>query len=84
MNETSTKPPNGIGALTFTPFFAANVVFAIVFSILLLAHVILAARFRHYYGYAIGMLGGLLLEVLGCVAKAKLSHNRADKNSYIM
>jgi len=84
MNETTSNSPNGIGAISFTPIFAANVVFAVIFSILLSIQLILTARFWHYYGYAIGMLGGLLLEVLGCVAKAKLSHNRTDKDSYIL
>ncbi|KAL7822592.1 RTA-like protein [Trichoderma gracile] len=30
------------------------------------------------------MLGGLLLELLGYVAKVQLSHSRANKNAYIM
>jgi hypothetical protein len=84
MNETNTELPNGIGALNFTPFFTANVILAILFAIFLSVHVVLTIRYWRYYGYALGMLSGLLLELLGCVAKVKLSHNRADKSSYIM
>lgn len=84
MNETSTEPPNGIGALTFTPFFAGNVILAVIFAMILSVHMALTVRYWRYYGYAFGMLSGLLLEILGCVAKVKLAHNRADKSSYIM
>lgn len=82
MNETS--EPNGIGALTFTPFFSANIILAVLFAILLSVHMALTVRYWRYYGYAFGMLSGLLLELLGCIAKVQLSHNRADRSSYIM
>ncbi|CAI6089140.1 unnamed protein product, partial [Clonostachys chloroleuca] len=37
-----------------------------------------------FYGYAIGMVGGLLLELVGYVAKVQLSYNQSNKNAYIM
>ncbi|PTB79152.1 hypothetical protein M440DRAFT_1436501 [Trichoderma longibrachiatum ATCC 18648] len=83
-NTTSQVPPNGIGALSFTPLLAPNALFITIFTILLLIHVLFAIRFWRFYGYAIGMLGGLLLELLGYVAKVQLSRNRANKNGYIM
>jgi hypothetical protein len=81
---TSTIPPNGIGALTFTPTLAPNAIFATIFTILLLLQTLLTFKFWRHYGYAIGMLGGLLLEMLGYVAKVQLSHNRKNKDAYIM
>lgn len=85
INGTSRPlPPNGVGALTFTPDLAPNAVFLTIFIILFLSHLGLAIRYWRYYGYAIGMLGGLLLELLGYAAKVQLSNNRADKNGYIM
>lgn len=83
-NTTSQVPPNGIGALSFTPLLAPNAIFVTIFTFLLLIHIALAIRFWRFYGYAIGMLGGLLLELLGYVAKVQLSHSRANKNGYIM
>lgn len=83
-NGTHTIPPNGIGALTFTPILAANAVFVAIFSVLLFCQALLTIKFWRHYGYAIGMLCGLLLEMLGCVAKVQLSHNRQNKNAYIM
>lgn len=83
-NSTQRIPPNGIGALTFTPVLAANAVFVAIFAILLFVQALLTIKFWRHYGYAIGMLCGLLLEMLGCVAKVQLSHNRHNKNAYIM
>ncbi|KAL7798329.1 RTA1 domain-containing protein [Trichoderma ceciliae] len=83
-DDTSKIPPNGIGALTFKPLLAPNAVFVTIFTIILLIQLILTVRFWRFYGYAIGMLGGLLLELLGYVAKVQLSYSRANKNAYIM
>ncbi|KAL6802142.1 RTA1 domain-containing protein [Trichoderma sp. SZMC 28012] len=83
-NSTSHIPPNGIGALTFTPMLAPAAIFTTVYTILLILQLVLTVRFWRYYGYAIGMLGGLILELVGYIAKVQLSHNRADKNGYIM
>lgn len=83
-NGTRQIPPNGIGALNFTPMFSPSVIFASIFGLLLLTHLILAVRHWRYYGYAIGMLCGLLLEMLGYIAKVQLSRNRMNKNAYIM
>lgn len=82
-NQTNI-PPNGIGALPFTPLLAPSAVFASIFAILFFLHLVLAAIFRKYYGYAIGMVCGLLLEMLGYIAKVQLSHSRTNKNAYIM
>ncbi|KAL7961600.1 RTA1 domain-containing protein [Trichoderma compactum] len=83
-NGTSHIPPNGIGALSFTPMLAPNAIFTTVYTILLIIQLVLTVRFWRYYGYAMGMLGGLILELVGYIAKVQLSHNRADKNGYIM
>lgn len=83
-NSTSHIPPNGIGAVSFTPLLAPNALFVTIFIIIFIIQIILTTRFWRFYGYAIGMLGGLLLELLGYVAKVQLSNNRANKNRYIM
>lgn len=83
-NSTSQTPSNGIGAVSFTPLLAPNALFVTLFTILFIIQIILTVRFWRFYGYAIGMLGGLLLELLGYAAKVQLSHNRANKNGYIM
>lgn len=83
MNATGPPQPN-IGVLPFVPLYGPNAFFLAVFSILLAVQILLTCRFWRSYGYAIGMLGGLLLEVLGYAAKVMLSHNRTNKNGYIM
>ncbi|KAJ3497179.1 hypothetical protein NLG97_g2096 [Lecanicillium saksenae] len=87
MNSTlagSHIPPNGIGALPFTPLLTPSIVFTSIFAVLFALHILLAVFYRKYYGYAIGMVCGLLLEMLGYIAKVQLSHNRFNKNGYIM
>ncbi|KAL9489428.1 hypothetical protein ACSS6W_001705 [Trichoderma asperelloides] len=84
INSTSQIPPNGIGAVSFTPLLAPNAIFVTLFILIFIIQIILTFRFWRFYGYAIGMLGGLLLELLGYVAKVQLSHNRANKNGYII
>lgn len=76
--------PNGVGALSFTPVLVPNVVFLVLFIALFVCQIALTVKFWRFYGYAIGMLGGLLLELLGYAAKVQLSKNRMDKNGYIM
>ncbi|KAK9236477.1 RTA1 like protein-domain-containing protein [Lipomyces kononenkoae] len=84
MNSTSNVGPNGVGTLPFTPLFGINAFFTSVFAVLLLVQLTFTVLFWSFYGYAIGMVCGLLLELLGYVAKVLLSHNREDKNGYIM
>ncbi|GES64364.1 related to phospholipid-translocating ATPase [Aspergillus terreus] len=83
MNSTSTSY-HGPGRISFTPLLAANAILTTIFTVLLLVHMLLAIRFWRFYGYAFGMLGGLLLELLGYVAKVQLAHDRSNKNAYIM
>lgn len=75
---------NAIAALSFHPLLIPNVIFCILFAVLLFCQVILCCIFYHYYGFAIGILGGLLLEMLGYIAKVRLSSNQHDKSFYIM
>ncbi len=83
MNAT-VPPSNHIGGLSFVPSYGPNAFFLAVFVILLSAQIVLTYFFWRSYGYAIGMLGGLLLEVLGYAAKVMLSRDRRNKNGYIM
>ncbi|KAJ5900937.1 uncharacterized protein N7473_005007 [Penicillium subrubescens] len=73
----------GPGRISFTPLLAPNAIFTTIFTILFLNHLLFTIRFWRFYGYAIGMLGGLLLELLGYVAKVQLARH-GDKNGYIM
>ena len=70
--------------LGFTPLYIPNVIFLVFFSLSLTGHFISSIIFRRRYGYAIGMLAGVLLEVLGYDGKVQLSQNREDTNAYIM
>ncbi len=80
MNDTITIT-SGLG---FTPIYSASAIFLTGFTLLLVLQLVFAVRFWHFYGYAIGMVCGLLLEMLGYVAKLQLSRNQQNKNAYIM
>lgn len=86
MNTTDNNHvlPNGVGRVSFVPILAPNAIFLTIFCILLLVHALLTFRYWRFYGYAIGMVGGLLLELVGYVAKVQLSYNQSNKNAYIM
>ncbi|KAL1898500.1 hypothetical protein Sste5346_003404 [Sporothrix stenoceras] len=75
---------NGVGALPFTPLMVPALIFAIVYAVMLFVQLLVVGRFWRYYGNAIGMLCGSLLELLGYIAKVMLSHDRFNKNGYIM
>lgn len=83
-NGTHRVSANGIGALPFTPQMVPALIFSVVYGVLLSLQLLVAARFWRYYGNAIGMLCGLLLELLGYVAKVMLSRDRFNKNGYVM
>ncbi|GJN78640.1 hypothetical protein PLIIFM63780_002149 [Purpureocillium lilacinum] len=72
MNATGLNSTDHIGALPFTPMYGPNAFFLSIFTILFVVQIVLTYFFWRSYGYAIGMLGGLLLELLG------------NKNGYIM
>ncbi|KAL3952766.1 hypothetical protein ACCO45_012709 [Purpureocillium lilacinum] len=84
MNATGLNSTDHIGALPFTPMYGPNAFFLSIFTILFVVQIVLTYFFWRSYGYAIGMLGGLLLELLGYAAKLMLSQDRRNKNGYIM
>lgn len=75
---------NGVGALPFTPLMVPALIFSIIYAVMLFVQLLVAGHFWRYYGNAVGMLCGLLLELLGYIAKVMLSHDRFNKNGYIM
>ncbi|KAL5587205.1 hypothetical protein FOVSG1_012341 [Fusarium oxysporum f. sp. vasinfectum] len=82
--NTTTSLPNSIEAMGFSPLLAPNAIFLSFYSILLLLHVLIALRFWRFFGYSIGMVCGILLELVGYCGKVQLSHNRDNKDGYIM
>ncbi|KAI5460125.1 RTA1 like protein-domain-containing protein [Mariannaea sp. PMI_226] len=84
MDNSTSIPPNGIGAIDFKPILAPNAIFLTIYVLLLALQCLMAIKFWRFYGYSIGMIGGVLLELLGYVAKVQLSNSSANKNAYIM
>jgi hypothetical protein len=71
------------GYITFLPGLAGNVFYAAIFGILLIVHIILGVRHRTW-GFMIGMVSGLALEILGYVGRLLLRKNPFEFNYFLM
>lgn len=83
MNATTPITTGGEGQISFTPQCAPNEFFLAIYALLIPTQLILSVTSLRFYGYAIGMLGGLILELVGYIAKVQLCHNHDAKGSYI-
>ncbi len=69
--------------LGYIPSPGTNVFVAAVFSILLIAQVFLGIRHRTW-GFMIGMIGGLLLEIAGYVGRRLLKANPFSEDRFML
>jgi len=67
----------------YLPSYGANLFFIILFAILIVPHLGLGIFYKTW-GFMIGMLFGLVLEVLGYVARVQLHNNPFDGNAFLM
>lgn len=59
---------------TYLPNLAGNLVFVVIFGLLIGPQVFFGIRYKTW-GYMVGMLGGLVLEVLGYIGRVLLHKN---------
>jgi len=71
------------GEVQYDPSFAANVAYMILFVVLLLAHLVLGIFYRTW-GFVVGIVCGLVLEVVGYAARIGLHNNPFDFNMDIV
>lgn len=68
----------------YVPDLAANVFFLAWFALLLLAQTVLAAVYgTRTWGYAVGAVGGMALEVAGYVGRVKMSANPFQQSQFL-
>ena len=69
--------------LFYIPSFGGNLTYLIIFSVLLVCQVLLLGRYR-IWGFSLGLLGGLILEVVGYAGRLGLNSNDFDFNDFVM
>lgn len=67
----------------YRPSYGGNLTFAIVFGVALLPQLGLGVYYKTW-GFMVGMLCGLILEVLGYAARIMLHNNPFDKNAFLI
>lgn len=70
-------------AFYYLPNYGANIFFAVLFGVILLPQLGLGIFYRTW-GFMVGMLLGLALEVVGYAARVELHGFPWDKNQFLM
>jgi hypothetical protein len=71
------------GQVKFLPNLAANSLFTAIFGVLFIAQAVLGVRYRTW-GFLVGMLCGLALEIVGYAGRLMLHNNPFDFNNFLM
>jgi hypothetical protein len=69
------------GQLEYIPSLAGNMLYLSIFALCLLCQLVLGIRHRTW-GYMIGMFGGLVLEILGYVARVQLHYDVFSEHKF--
>jgi hypothetical protein len=75
--------PIECGQVKFFPSLPGNILYAVIFGLLLLAQVGLGVWYRTY-GFVIGMASGLILEIIGYAGRVMLHHDPFDFNNFLL
>lgn len=69
--------------MDYQPTLAGNTVYAAAFGLLLIAQLGLGIKYKTW-GFMVGMICGLFLEVVGYAGRIMLHNNPFNFNNYIM
>jgi hypothetical protein len=69
--------------VTYDPNLAGNVFLAALFGLLLLAQILLGIYYRTWT-YAIGLVGGLILELCGYIGRIQMHYNPFIQSPFFM
>jgi len=75
--------PLECGQVTFLPSLPGNLLYAILFGLILLAQIGLGVWYKTW-GFMVGMFCGLALEVIGYIGRIMLHHNPFDFNNFLI
>ncbi|KAK4939458.1 phospholipid-translocating ATPase rsb1 [Elasticomyces elasticus] len=75
--------PLSLAHVGYDPNLAGNVLYIAIFALALAAQVLFAIKYR-IWGYGIAMFGGLLLEIVGYVARVQMHYHPFAKTPFLM
>lgn len=82
-NCTVGKCPLSCAQVEYLPTLVGNVLYGVAFGLLALAQLALGIKYRTW-GFMVGMICGLVLEVVGYAGRIMLHDNPFDFNNFIM
>ncbi|KIX01232.1 uncharacterized protein Z518_08957 [Rhinocladiella mackenziei CBS 650.93] len=71
------------GQLTYIPSLGGNLLYLSIFGLAFTVHIGLGIRY-HTWGFKIGMLGGIALEIMGYVARVELHYDVFNRTYFII
>lgn len=83
VNCTLETCPRSCAQVEYLPTLAGNAIYAAAFGLLLIAQLGLGMKYKTW-GFMIGMVCGLLLEIVGYAGRIMLHNNVFDFNNFIM
>lgn len=83
LNCTVETCPLTCAQVDYLPTFGGNVAYAAVFGLLLVVQLWFGIKYKTW-GFMVGMICGLLLEVVGYVGRIMLHNNPFNFNNFIM
>lgn len=69
--------PISFRQINYIPTLAGNSLYLAIFALVLIAQIFLGIRYRTW-GFLVGMIGGLALEILGYLSRVELHQNIFD------
>ncbi|KAJ5723424.1 hypothetical protein N7488_001459 [Penicillium malachiteum] len=75
--------PISLAHVTYQPNLAANILFVLIFSVIMAAQAYLGTRFR-IWTYMGAMIPGLILEVLGYAGRIMMHHNPFNFSGFLL
>jgi hypothetical protein len=82
-NCTAGTCPLSCAQVEYLPTLAGNAVYAAAFGLLLIMQLMLGIKYKTW-GFTVGMICGLILEVVGYAGRVMLHANPFDFNNFIM
>ncbi|KAI2786374.1 Efflux pump himE [Penicillium oxalicum] len=75
--------PLSMAVIPYQPNVAANVVFLVIFALALAAQIWMSTRYRTWT-HLVGMVGGLVLEIVGYVGRILLHYDPFNFNNFVI
>lgn len=75
--------PMSMANMDYVPSLAGNLIFVFLFAVVLIVQLFLSIRHKTW-SYLVAMTGGLVLEIIGYVARVQMHSNPFTSNPFLM